>query len=79
MKGVGLAGERCDPETIKWLRKHMPKTIINDTWWQTETGWPITGNLMNEDNFGPVFPTLPGSVTKPMVGFDVQILDENNE
>lgn len=28
-----LVGERCDPATIKWIHKHFPKVIINDTWW----------------------------------------------
>lgn len=78
VKGIHIAGERCDPETIRWLHQHMQQAIINDQWWQTETGWPITGNLLNQNNFGPVFPTLPGSVTKAIPGYDVQILDENN-
>lgn len=28
-----LIGERSDPDTIHWLRKHLPKLVINDTWW----------------------------------------------
>jgi propionyl-CoA synthetase len=28
-----LVGERCDPDTIKWLHKNVPHVIINDTWW----------------------------------------------
>jgi propionyl-CoA synthetase len=30
---VTLAGERCDPEAIKWLRRNLPRAIINDNWW----------------------------------------------
>ena len=70
LNGFNLAGERCDPDTIRWINKHLPATIINDNWWQTESGWPITGNLLNTNDFGPVFPTLPGSVTKAIPGFD---------
>ena len=31
--GIHLAGERCDPETVNWLTKMFPNTIINDNWW----------------------------------------------
>ena len=73
-----LVGERCDPDTILWINKHCPNVIINDTWWQTETGWPISANLTNLKDFGTVFPTLPGSVTRPVPGYKVQIFDEAN-
>lgn len=35
-------------------------------------------NMLNQDVFGPVFPTLPGSVTKIVPGWDVRILDDKN-
>ena len=74
-----LVGERCDPDTIHWIHKHFPHVLINDTWWQTETGWPISCNLTNLKEWGTCFPTLPGSVTRPMPGYDVKIFDEANE
>ena len=77
--GFLLVGERCDPDTIHWIRKHFPHVLINDTWWQTETGWPITGNLLNMNEWGKVYPTLPGSVTKAVHGYDVRIFNEQNE
>jgi len=77
--GFLLVGERCDPDTIFWIRRHFPHVFINDTWWQTETGWPITGNLINTDEWGKVFPTLPGSVTKAVPGYDVRVFSETNE
>ena len=61
------------------MNKHFPHVLINDTWWQTETGWPITGNLINQEQWGKVFPTLPGSVTKPVHGYDVRVYNEQNE
>lgn len=76
--GYLLVGERCDPDTIHWIHRHLPHVKINDTWWQTETGWPITGNLLNIAEFGKIFPTLPGSVTKPVPGYDVRIFSEDN-
>lgn len=77
--GFLLVGERCDPDTIHWIHRHFPHVKINDTWWQTETGWPITGNLLNTQEYGKIFPTLPGSVTKPVPGYDVRIFNEGNE
>ena len=77
--GYLLVGERCDPDTINWIHRHFPHVKINDTWWQTETGWPITGNLLNISEFGKIFPTLPGSVTKPVPGYDVKIFSEENK
>jgi propionyl-CoA synthetase len=78
INSFALVGERCDPATIMWIHKHLPHVIINDTWWQTETGWPITGNLLNLKEFGKVFPTLPGSVTKAVPGYDVRIFGDDN-
>jgi|TARA_B110000285_G_C15092550_1_gene599951 propionyl-CoA synthetase len=74
-----LVGERCDPDTILWIAKHFPNVLINDTWWQTETGWPISANLLNLADFKTVFPTLPGSVTRPVPGYEVKIFDEQNQ
>ena len=76
INGFCMAGERCDPDTIHWLARTLPEAMINDTWWQTETSWPISANLLNTEKNGPVFPTLPGSVTKPMPGYDLRILNE---
>lgn len=69
VKTFCLVGERCDPDTILWIHNHFPNVLINDTWWQTETGWPICANLLNLKDFGTVFPTLPGSVTRPVPGY----------
>jgi len=78
VKTFCLVGERCDPDTVYWVHNHFPNVIINDTWWQTETGWPICANLLNLKDFGTVFPTLPGSVTRPVPGYQVEIFDEGN-
>ncbi len=65
-----LAGERLDPDTYHWAHKLLDKPVI-DHWWQTETGWPITANCVGIESF----PIKPGSSTKPVPGFNVQILD----
>jgi propionyl-CoA synthetase len=66
-----LAGERCDPDTVVWSEKLLGKPVI-DHWWQTETGWAITGNFAGLG----LFEVKPGSGGKPSPGFDVQALDE---
>ncbi len=66
-----LAGERADPETIKWAER-MLKVPVLDHWWQTETGWPICGNPVGLGTL----PVKYGSPTVPMPGYDLQVLDE---
>ena len=67
-----VAGERLDPPTYHWLRKHLGIPII-DHWWQTETGWPICANLMGlEPREG-----RPGSSGRPVPGYDLRILGED--
>jgi len=79
LQSFQVVGERCDPDTIWWINKHFPHVIINDTWWQTETGWPICSNYLNLTDFKTVFPTLPGSVTRPAPGYDVKVFDEEHK
>lgn len=71
LKYLFLAGERTDPPTFEWAQELLNVPII-DHWWQTETGYAICGNLMGVE---PVKPK-PGSVTRPMFGYNVKILDE---
>ena len=66
-----LAGERADPETIKWAEAKLNVPVI-DHWWQTETGWPICGNPVGLG----MLPVKHGSPTVPMPGYDLQVLDE---
>ncbi len=71
-KYLFLAGERLDPDTYHWASNLLKKPVI-DHWWQTETGWPITANCMGIEPFD----VKPGSSTKPVPGYDIQILDSN--
>ncbi len=66
-----LAGERADPDTIKWAENLLHVPVI-DHWWQTETGWAIAGNPMG---LGPL-PVKHGSPTVAMPGYQVDIVDE---
>jgi propionyl-CoA synthetase len=46
---------------------------VIDHWWQTETGWAIAANCMGIEQL----PVKPGSPTKPVPGYDVQVLDDD--
>jgi len=65
-----LAGERLDPDTYHWASDLLGVPVI-DHWWQTETGWPIVANCIGIE----ALPIKPGSPTKAVPGYDVQILD----
>ncbi len=65
-----LAGERSDPDTIEWLRRHLQVPVI-DHWWQTETGWAIAANPLGVEHF----PLKTGSATMAMPGYDLRALD----
>ncbi|WP_417720400.1 propionyl-CoA synthetase [Salipiger sp.] len=71
LQALFLAGERADPDTIKWAQKHLGVPVI-DHWWQTETGWGIAANPMGIEEL----PVKLGSPSVPMPGYDVRILDE---
>lgn len=66
-----LAGERCDAATLNWLSHHLNVPVV-DHWWQTESGWPMIGNCVGLG----LADVKPGSVTRPVPGYQVQILNE---
>src|SRR6056297_3388825 len=69
-----MAGERLDPATIQWSENNLGVPVI-DHWWQTETGWAIAANCMGLHQF----PVKYGSPTKAVPGWDVRILNPENE
>lgn len=71
LQALFLAGERADPETVKWAQQHLGVPVV-DHWWQTETGWAIAANPVGIETL----PTKLGSPSVPMPGYDVQVLDE---
>jgi propionyl-CoA synthetase len=70
LRSLFLAGERLDPETYHWAAQALG-VPVTDHWWQTETGWPIAANLRGVEPL----PVRPGSVTVPVPGWDVRIVD----
>jgi len=69
-----LAGERADPDTLKWAER-MLKVPVIDHWWQTETGWCIAGNPVGLGQL----PVKYGSACVPMPGYTIDIVDERCE
>lgn len=70
LKYLFLAGERLDPGTYRWASELLGIPVI-DHWWQTETGWPIVANPAGIE----LLPVKPGSPTRPLPGWDIQVLD----
>ena len=71
---IFMAGERADSPTIEWTKEVTGKPVI-DHWWQTETGWAIAANPLGLDPMD----IKPGSPTKPMPGFNLQVLDADGK
>ena len=64
-----LAGERADPDTIKWA-ENLLKVPVIDHWWQTETSWAISSNCTGIE----MMKTKYGSACKAVPGYDVKII-----
>ncbi|MEJ2727407.1 MAG: propionyl-CoA synthetase [Deltaproteobacteria bacterium] len=69
-----LAGERLDPDTLRWAKNNLGVPVI-DHWWQTETGWAIAGNCLGLHQF----PVKEGSPTKAAPGWDLKVLDPDKK
>ncbi len=67
-----LAGERADPETIKWAENQLKVPVI-DHWWQTETGAPISQNPIGLGQL----PVKYGSPAVPMPGYEMHVVDDS--
>jgi acetyl-CoA synthetase len=65
---VCSAGEPLNPEAIRWFREHYGVTVL-DYYGLTES-YPLCANY-------PFMEVREGSMGKPMPGWDVQILDED--
>src|SRR5215211_170531 len=65
---VCSAGEPLNPEAIRWFREHYGVTVL-DYYGLTES-YPLVANY-------PFMEVREGSMGRPMPGWDVQILDED--
>lgn len=66
-----LAGERTDPDTLAWAQRHLQRPVY-DHWWQTESGWPMGANCAGLG----ALPVKPGSPTKAVPGYRIEVLDD---
>jgi propionyl-CoA synthetase len=73
-RSLFLAGERCDPDTLRWAGERLGVPVI-DHWWQTETGWAVAANCLGIE----MRPVVPGSAGPPVPGWDLAILDPAGE
>jgi propionyl-CoA synthetase len=71
-RALFLAGERADPDTVRWAERLLGVPVI-DHWWQTETGWPVAANCLGIE----ALPVKPGSPTRAVPGYDVRVLGED--
>jgi len=39
LNNIAMAGERCDISTMNWLTSNFKGVMINDNYWQTESGY----------------------------------------
>jgi propionyl-CoA synthetase len=74
LRALFLAGERCDPETLRWAEDKLGIPVI-DHWWQTETGWAIAANCLGLERL----PVVPGSATRPTPGWDLRVVSPAGE
>lgn len=77
LKILGSVGEPINPEAWLWYFEKIGKKRcpIVDTWWQTETG-----GIMISPAPGVALPPLkPGSVTYPLPGIDVDVVDDDGK
>jgi propionyl-CoA synthetase len=69
-----LAGEPLDEPTWKWATDVLGTCVI-DHYWQTESGWPMLSNMPGIE----LLPIKPGSPTKPVVGYDLEVVNDDGE
>ena len=74
LQALFLAGERCDPDTLQWAGEALKVPVI-DHWWQTETGWALTGNPRGLG----LLPVKPGSAGRPMPGWRLDVVDDSGQ
>lgn len=65
-----VAGEPCNPEVIRWFRDQFGVTLMD--FYGLSESYPLCANF-------PTMEIRPGSMGKPMPGWDVALLDEDEQ
>jgi len=63
-----VAGEPCNPEVIRWFREQFGVTLFD--FYGLSESYPLCANF-------PTVEVRPGSMGKPMPGWDVVLLDDD--
>jgi propionyl-CoA synthetase len=70
LRALFLAGERADPDTVRWAEQQLQRPVI-DHWWQTELGWPAIATCLGLGESRVRY----GSAGRPVPGFRFSVLD----
>ena len=72
---LGTVGEPINPEAWMWYRENVGgnRCPIVDTYWQTETGAIVISPVPG------VTSAKPGSATRPLPGYDVDVVDKQGQ
>jgi acetyl-CoA synthetase len=68
LETLGSAGEPLTPEILEWADGHLPGVSINEFYGQTELNL-VVGNRSSW------FDTRPGSMGRPLPGYEIELLD----
>lgn len=74
LKAVFLAGERCDPDTLRWVEDVLNVPAV-DHWWQTELGWPGIGNQLGLG----FIKSRHGACASAVCGYALEVLNDHGE
>jgi propionyl-CoA synthetase len=70
LRALFLAGERADPDTLRWAEHHLGLPVI-DHWWQTELGWPALATCLGLGDTQ----TRHGSAGRAVPGYEFAVMD----
>ena len=94
LKGLFLGGERSGVTLVALYQQLLqrygaPGARINDNWWPSETGFPITAISLSPEaaidrknsvrGHLPLVNVKPGSAGKLMPGFDIKVVDDQGQ
>ncbi|MGZ4494454.1 MAG: AMP-binding protein, partial [Nocardioides sp.] len=71
LRHVASVGEPLNAEAVIWAQEAFGRPVL-DTWWQTETGAIMIGNV-------PGHPVLPGSMGRPVPGIEATLLERGED
>ena len=72
LQNLFLVGEPLDEPTSRWVSESLG-VAVRDTYWQTETGWPVLSSLPPGPEDEPVRPV---SAAFPCHGYDLRLMNE---